>query len=155
MKYFFKKSSILIVLLLLLSVNYSYSNNLSKNQPDGWQLVYENNKDGKAVNSDIKQLIEAIKNGKEVRVVTLAGDNYTTAFNAENIWIKNGIVYIQNTQHISVKFKEDKLLVKKDAYHWYVILSSKGDRTMSRWSVGAHLSRGNNQDKVALRWFVK
>jgi hypothetical protein len=33
-----------------------------------------------------------------------------------------------------------------DAYHWYVMLNTKGQRDMSRWSVGAHIDRGHTND---------
>ena len=38
-------------------------------------------------------------------------------------------------------------------YWWFTVLSSNGNRHMSRWTVGQHQSRGDNDDKVTSQWF--
>ena len=121
-----------------------------------WKLVYENNKDGEVITGSVDDLIEAIKNGKELRVVTYNDEKQTAyATIAENIWINNGMVYFQNTSHISVEYKGDDLNFQNNAYHWYIIINTKGVRNMSRWYVGEHTPKGNSSDRVAAKWFVK
>jgi hypothetical protein len=74
---------------------------------------------------------------------------------AEFLWIKNNIVYAQNNNSVSVEFKEDDLIFQDDSYYWMFIVNTKGERDMIRWSVGEHELKGHNQDKVAVKWFVK
>ncbi|MBN1186063.1 MAG: hypothetical protein JXB49_27525 [Bacteroidales bacterium] len=121
-----------------------------------WQLVYENNNEGEVINGSVADLIEAIKKGKELRVVTYNDEKQTGyATIAENIWIKNGIVYMQNTTQISVQYNGDDLNFQDNAFHWYIIINTNGIRNMSRWYVGEHTPRGNDSDRVAAKWFVK
>jgi hypothetical protein len=65
-----------------------------------WKFVYENDKEGHVVRGDINSLIDAVTQGKEVRVMIFNEDSenlYITE--AENIWVRNNIVHIQNTSH--------------------------------------------------------
>ncbi len=119
-----------------------------------WKLVYENDPEGNTINGDIDSLINAVQNGKELRVFTYTVEQqYIT--DAENIWIRNGIVYMQNSSNIGVSFKGERLFVQDDAYHWYFTINTKGERNMSRWLVGEHAPKGDNSDRIAVKWFVR
>ncbi|NEQ79416.1 MAG: hypothetical protein F6K26_03895 [Moorea sp. SIO2I5] len=118
-----------------------------------WSLAYAHDKTGQKIAGDINSLIEAIEAGHSVRVL-MEGNDLQYVTDAENLWIKNGIVYAQNTSHVSVTFQGDVLKFKDDSYWWMVIVSTKGDRDMIRWNVGEHKSRGHTQDKVAIKWFI-
>jgi len=119
-----------------------------------WKLVYENDQNGKTVNGDIHFLIDAILEGKEVRVLTY-NDEQIYLTDAENIWVRNGIVFIQNSSNISASFTGDNLFFIDDTYHWYFTLNSEGKRNMSRWLVGEHTLKKNSSDKVAIKWFIR
>jgi len=120
----------------------------------GWTLAYANDENGVRTEGDIEALITAVKNGQEVRIVIADPEGYYST-EAENLSVRHGIVYAQNTSHVSVEYQGESLRFQEDSYYWMIIVSTRGERDMIRWSVGAHEPRGHTQDKVAVRWFVR
>ena len=120
----------------------------------GWTLAYANDEHGARTEGDIEALIDAVKNGQEVRIVIADPEGYYST-EAENLSVRHGIVYAQNTSHVSVEYQGESLRFQDDSYYWMTIVSTHGERDMIRWSVGAHEPRGHTQDKVAVRWFVR
>lgn len=120
----------------------------------GWTLAYANDENGARSEGDIETLIAAVANGQEVRIVIANPDGYYST-EAENLSVRHGIVYAQNTSHVSVEYQGESLRFQDDSYYWMIIVSTRGERDMIRWSVGAHEPRGHTQDKVAVRWFVR
>jgi uncharacterized protein YmfQ (DUF2313 family) len=119
-----------------------------------WKLAYAHDKDGNRTAGDIETLIDAVKNGQAVRIVTGdQGEYYSTE--AENISVKNGVVHAQNNSHVSVEYQGDVLRFQDDSYYWMIVVSTLGDRDMIRWNVGEHVPRGHTADKVAVKWFVR
>ena len=45
--------------------------------------------------------------------------------------------------------------IQDNAYWWFVNVCTTGHWQMTRYSVGEHVSRGNNEEKHALKWFVR
>jgi uncharacterized protein YlzI (FlbEa/FlbD family) len=116
-----------------------------------WEKIYQNDENGKPLFGNKHALIEAIKAGKDVKIMMMNGDfEYYTP--AENIWIKDGTVTIQNTQQVAVK---DDLTIQSDAYNWIIMVNTNGVRHMSRWRLGEHTNKGDNKDKVNVTWFVR
>ncbi len=118
-----------------------------------WSLAYAHNANGDQTAGNFNDLINAVQNGSQVRIL-IDGNDQQYATDAENIWIKNGIVYVQNTSHVSIAFDEDVLRFQDNSYWWMIIVSTKGDRDMIRWNVGEHTPRGHTNDKVAVKWFI-
>jgi hypothetical protein len=116
-----------------------------------WTLAYAHDRDGAPTSGDLGVLINGVRNGKEVRV--LINDSYATS--AQNLWAANGKVYMQNTTHVSTEFVGDVLTFQDDAYHWFIIVDTDGNRSMSRWFVGEHTAVGANLDRVSIKWFVQ
>lgn len=119
-----------------------------------WRLAYANDENGVRTEGDIEALLNAAKHGQEVRIVIADPEGYYST-EAENLSIRHGIVYAQNTSHVSVEYQGDSLRFQDYSYYWMIIVSTRGERDMIRWSVGAHEPRGHTQDKVAVRWFVR
>ena len=61
-----------------------------------------------------------------------------------------GFVSGQSLDHVSTSTK----FLTSNAYWWFTIVTTRGLRHMSRWTVGIHQSRGHNQDTVAIEWFA-
>jgi hypothetical protein len=121
------------------------------------KLLYSHDKNGIKISGEIESLIKAIHDGSSSRILLDDENGVQLATNAETLWIRKGIVYAQNSSHISVQFdKKDILKFKDDSYHWFIIVSSIGDRDMIRWKVGEHTlaATGHTHDKVAIKWFV-
>ncbi|NEP35887.1 hypothetical protein [Moorena sp. SIO3B2] len=119
-----------------------------------WSLAYAHDANGNRTAGNINDLINAVQNGYQVRVLMDSGDVQYITY-AENIWVKkNGIVYVQNTSHVSATSDGDVVKFQDDSYWWMIIVSTKGDRDMIRWNVGEHTPRGHNNDTIAMKWFV-
>ncbi len=119
-----------------------------------WKLVYYNSDEGEVLDGNLNNLINAVENGKQVRIV-MEKDKITSAAEAQYLWVKDDVVYAQNNEQVSVRVVEGKLVFQKDSYYWMFIVNTDGERDMIRWSVGAHDMRGENEDRVYIKWFVK
>lgn len=119
-----------------------------------WKLVYYNSDRGEVLDGNLNSLINAVKNGKQVRIVMGKGEIIVAA-EAQYLWVKDNIVYAQNNGQVSVRYVGGKLVFQKDSYYWMFIVNTDGERGMIRWSVGEHEMRGQNEDRVYTKWFVK
>ena len=111
--------------------------------------VYSNNKAGKRLDGSLSDLTAAVKQGHEVRCVS--DGNY--AFSLNNIALGKGLVAGQSVEHVSKEFNGNRVTFQPNAYWWFTIVTTKGTRDMSRWTVGAHVDRGHSNDRVDLDWF--
>ncbi len=118
-----------------------------------WSLAYAHDQNGNPTFKDINTLINAVQNGHCIRVLIDRSD-LQYAFDAESLWIRNDIVYAQNTSSVSVTFEGDVLKFQDDSYHYMFIASTKGDHDAIRWSLGEHTPRGHNLEKVRMKWFI-
>ena len=120
----------------------------------GWKLAYSHNKDGEPITGDITTLINAVRQGCQVRLLIDFPQKHEFQTEAQNLWIKNDIVYAQNTTQISVGFKGEVLAFTKDACHSMIVVSTQGNLDMTRWLLGKHKPQTRMREKVAISWFV-
>jgi len=149
-----KKISILLFALLLSSCASYVGIHNNKDNYGSWKLVYYNSQDGKTIKGNIKDLINAVKNGKQVRVVMGQG-SIISAANADFLWVKNNVVYAQNNSQVSCHFEGNKLVFQDDSYYWMFIVDTNGKREAIRWSVGEHVTKGKSEERIPIKWFVK
>ena len=45
--------------------------------------------------------------------------------------------------------------VQDNVYWWWVIAATTGQWQMTRYNVGEHVTRGSNEDKKHIKWFVR
>lgn len=130
---------------------------LSRRIEMSWFLVYEHDEKGSKVFGDLATLINMIEKGAKVRILT-KDNNTKSVFDADFVWVTDGVVFAQNTQNISIGVQppsEDKQVMhQSDSYHYFVIVNTNGFRDAIRWLVGEHSQKGHNQDKVGMKWFV-
>lgn len=87
-----------------------------------WNKVYENDENGNRTSGNFQDLLKAIRQGNEVRMLItfaeLPKQEYFTP--AENIWIRGGkTVYAQNISHVSVTSEADgDLRFQDDSFYW-------------------------------------
>ena len=109
--------------------------------------------DGSLVQGNLSNLVKSVKSGHEVRCVT----DKKYAFPLQNVAINSqgvGFVSGQNVDSISIKRNDNLIQFQSNVYWWFTVVTTRGLRDMSRWTVGIHQSRGHNQDTVANEWFV-
>ena len=149
-----KKISILFFALLVSSCASYVGIHNNGDHSGSWELVYYNSQDGKTLDGNIKNLINAVKNGKQVRVVMEQGQVISAA-NADFLWVKNNVVYAQNNDQVSCHFVGNKLVFQDDSYYWMFIVDTNGKRETIRWTVGEHEMRGKGEERISVKWFVK
>jgi hypothetical protein len=140
----FLASSILLASTILI---------LGASNANDWSLVYSNNASGIATYGNISALVNAIKNGADVKVQM--GATYIAKCDEIHINPDNSIS-CSTLQNISIRSTQpgSAFGFQDDAYHWYAMVNTKGQRDMIRWSVGDHIDRGRNSDTTPLNWFV-
>lgn len=123
-----------------------------------WTKVFAHDENGTVVFGDVNVLINAIRQGQEVRMLLKVDDfprqDYVTS--AENLWIRGNVVYAQNVTQVSVTSTtpESDIVFQKDATYWMIIVNTKGGIEMMRWLVGEHTLKDHTQSKAGITWFV-
>ena len=75
------------------------------------------------------------------------------SFPLQNVVIKSQypeLVAGQTLDHIASGTK----FLLSNTYWWFIMVNSRGVHDMSRWTVGAHQSRGHTQGTIAIDWFA-
>lgn len=119
-----------------------------------WNFVYGHDADGQRVSGELNQLIEAVRTGKPVRFLIDFPGSHEYSLAAEHLWLKNGVVYAQNTSQLSVEFKGKRLKLQKKGYQSAIAASTHGDLEITRFRLGKHKPKGRLVHKVAMRWFA-
>jgi len=140
-------------LLFLVTFSCSYSSKMLKEC--NWQHVYTNDMDGKGIYGKIDNLISAIHLGKEVRMEINYGQDFLFITVANNIWIKNSVVYAQNTSSVSVHFQGKRLNFDPDTYYYWFVVDTNGKMDRIRWNIGEPIMRGQDFKNVSVKWFVR
>ena len=133
----------------------------------GWQLIYEHDHKGNAINNtDLQELIEAINLGADVKIIMELGQTKTiNSFVCDWVLVnevheKDYVVSCMNTSHVSItrNGETQETIFKEDAYHWFIVANSTSLLDMSRWGVNDKNVRNNSQhnnQNVAMKWFVR
>ena len=122
-----------------------------------WKQVLANDAYGSVLSGSRLNLAHAVKAGADVRCVQ--GDTVRGyVYKAQNLAVSpdGNHVAAQALNSVSMKTAPDpnEMMISPKAYWWFTIVSSTGLREMSRWTVGEHVDRGHNSNKVGQKWFV-
>lgn len=111
--------------------------------------TYSHTKDGNRLEGHLNSIITAVKKGHDIRCVS----NKDYSFSLNNVALGKHLVAGQNVEHVSKSVVNGRIIFQQDAYWWFTIVTTKGNRDMSRWSVAVRKDRGHTSDRVALDWF--
>lgn len=114
--------------------------------------VYSNDKKGNSVAGSLTTLRTAIQNGYDIR--GFSNKDYSFPMQTITILSDAGYMAGQTVDHISQKQSSGLLRFQSNPYWWLTIVTTEGERDMSRWTVGTHQSQGHTNDKVATDWFA-
>jgi hypothetical protein len=118
-----------------------------------WSLVYAHDAAGVPTFGSVSSLRNAIGRGADVKVAM--DQAYYASCDGVHV-NSDGSVSCMHTSPISVRnaLPGPNFGFQDDAYHWFVMVNTTGQRDMSRWSVGEHTDRGHTQDTTSIRWFI-
>ena len=128
-----------------------------------WKFVYHNDSDGNAVDGDIKELIQAVYDGKEVRVAWWSRQNeegvsrvYHVADAAFLTIMMDSVVMAQiRPIYGQTPEFENYTITLKENLEWVAIGGTNGHSdAMMRNTVTGEIV-GHNQRKNARKWYVK
>ena len=122
-----------------------------------WGQVLSNDPFGNVVSGSRTHLVHAVRTGADVRCVQ--GDRKQGySFKAQNLAVSpdGNHVAAQTLNHVSMQSapNPNEMMIQPRAYWWFTIVSTKGLREMSRWTVGKHENRGKSLGKVGTKWFA-
>lgn len=143
------KTIIIFITISLSSLNVLIAQN-------NWQLVYQNDDKGNAVDGDLKQLISAVKRGKEVRVAWWGKRVYHTAEAAFLTIMTDSVVTAQiRPIYGQTPEFENYTITLKENLEWVLIVGTNGagDAMMSNKSTGEIV--GHRSRRIPVKWFVK
>ena len=129
-------------LTLLLAMSNAYA----------WNKVYANDATGNVTFGSLAALIDAVQQGQDVKV-SMNGTYVTCQY---VYVVSNSSVACSNNTNISIQsvVPGASFGFQNDAYHFFLIVNTLGQRDASRWSVGAHIDRGRTKDTLSIQWFV-
>jgi len=113
---------------------------------------YSHKANGIKVQGSLYSLESSVTDGQEIRCVS--SKRYSFPLHNVAIDSQGGkFVSGQNVDHISVTSRNNVIQFQSNAYWWFTVVTTRGLRDASRWTVGTHQSRGHSQDNVAIDWF--
>jgi|GEM_PF-3950011 len=153
--------------------------NLFRRPSTSWSLAFAHDENGRCLEGRKTDLIDAALSGHSVRFL-LSMDDYQYVTDAQCLWVWRDNVYAQNTSHVSMDFfrksqgelqpvfpnayakpnlpadpAAEHLLRFQDASYWWMLIAdTQGNLDMNRLSVGADESRGHDQLRCPMKWFV-
>ncbi len=120
-----------------------------------WQLVYSQDADGQAIEGTIACLLTAVRQGQQIKIAIdfLEGKEYITL--ADELWIKNDIVYARCKTQIGIEFRGDLMVSNKKGDRLLLIASTQGDIEITRLSISKGKIKGRSYHRVGINWFVR
>ena len=148
---------IIIIIISILCLSFT---SLAQNN---WELVYHNDKDGKTIEGKIENLIEAIRNGKDIRIYWSSQRKNDRTKKVEHLTeakfltvLSDTIVFAQIDPIIGQTPNYDLQTVKlNEKLEWVLIAATNGksDSMMRNIITGEII--GHNLVPFEIKWFVK
>lgn len=106
---------------------------ISENLPS-WSELFEHDENGTPIRGNIDKLIEAVQKGYPIKVrINKRQKDDIEVMDAQWIFVENNIVVATNTDQISLgKDANGNYRYFEDAYHYYVLVNSKGQHHATR-----------------------
>lgn len=113
-----------------------------------WTLLFEHDENGNPIKGSINDLIEAVEKGYPIKIRI----SKSQVFEAQWLYVENGIVYATNTNQISLT-RNDKgeFVYQKKSYHYFVVVGSNGHHHATRVDLEGKMLNPTNS-KVPMSW---
>ncbi|MEX2162560.1 MAG: hypothetical protein WD751_11710 [Anaerolineales bacterium] len=118
-----------------------------------WKLLYENDENGNRTRGSIKRLVQAVKSAYPIKVRMVREDGHSEIMEAQWVFEENDLVHASNVDQISMKRDKDgNYSFMDDAYHYYVVINTKGMHHASRFFIGGR-KRDSDTAKRRMAWY--
>ncbi|XP_012938367.1 uncharacterized protein LOC101853790 [Aplysia californica] len=116
--------------------------------------LYAHFLDGGSTVGKKEDLIDAAKEGKEIRAL-MTDRGYSFPFQVIQWSDVDQRVCGQSNKHLSQKYSGNDIVFNTQTpYMWFSSWCTTGRRDSSRWAVGGVTNRGRGADYVSLKWFA-
>ena len=123
---------------------------MSQDCDEQWSTVVKTGENGEEIWGQKNNLVNHLMSGSDIRFALdqetyIASTQSATKSGSENICV-------QALFHISKSGYND---FQSDAYWWFLNVCSSGHVHMSRWSIGAHVSRSETKTTYNITWYAR
>ena len=123
-----------------------------------WSHVLSHSTSGKVNHWSKSALVNEIRKGKMVRFVVKykrTASSTFSVYNADNTQIDGSEVAAQHIRTISVQDDgAGSVKFQSNPYWNFIIATTTGKVSQSRWTVGEHANRGNPSTTADIKWFT-
>ncbi|MFT5051117.1 MAG: hypothetical protein ACI8QZ_002525 [Chlamydiales bacterium] len=120
-----------------------------------WALAYEHDASGGALSGSLSQLLDAIRNGADVKVAPLNSEVFYLA-------ARTGIASINGQEHAIAQFTDVALVngvgppvLRPEPYHTYTWYDSSGAQALVRASIFDDHEISRSVTTISIRWWVR
>lgn len=118
-----------------------------------WKLLFEHDENGGRLTGNIKRLTEAAEKAYPIKVKIYGEDGHIEMMEPQWVFVEKELVHASNVDQISMTQDKDKnYTFMDDAYHYYVVVNTRGRHHASRFFVdGRKRNATNSQRRMA--WY--
>ncbi|XP_061188254.1 uncharacterized protein LOC133196360 [Saccostrea echinata] len=115
-----------------------------------WTTILKTGKNGEEIYGKKRNLVDHIMTGSDIRF-SLDDGSYVSSIQSASLSGDENVC-VQALFHVS---KNGPFNFQSNAYWWFLMVCTTGNTHMSRWSVGAHVDRGQTKTTYAVTWFAR
>ncbi|XP_062572878.1 uncharacterized protein LOC134234851 [Saccostrea cucullata] len=115
-----------------------------------WTTVLKTGKRGEELYGKKRDLVDHVLSGSDIRF-SLDDGSYLSSIQSVSLSGDENIC-VQALFSVS---KNGPFNFQSNAYWWFLVVCTTGHTHMSRWSVGAHVDRGQTKTTYAVTWFAR
>ena len=140
------------VFFLLASMIFLFSN-----AAFGWTKIYANDSNGNSTFGSLSALTNAVSQGADVKVSMNNVNGVGSYSKCDYVYVnQDTTVACQSMGNISLAADATYFSFQPNAYHYYLMVNTKGQEVDSRWYIAYPSgSAGNSQENVSVVWFVQ
>ncbi len=149
----------LVVLFFFLFI----SSGISAQEHPNWELIFANDENGKAISGHINDLVDAVRNGEELRIYWSSESKSDPSKKVEHFAsakfltiLSDRIVFAQIDPIIGqTPSFENQTLQLKENLEWSMIAGSNGKMDTMMRNVVSGKVVGHGTRGMAIKWYVK
>lgn len=157
-----KNQCLLISLCLLFTIALCENGYTQQSSPK-WTLIYENDDNGNAVYGEKETLMEAIRNGEDIRIGWKHQSPTNPKVKVEH-WANAKFITIMSDETILAQIDpivgqtpnfDDQTIILKENFEWSMIASSSGKNDHMTRKVMTGEIMSHQKSRWGIKWYIK